>query len=272
MRGGGPCSSKKSRISPVTPTEQKEEKSKGWKTGKEERRVVKREAAEVEKEGETGRRERKRTSWCTMFSFSPRSLSAGVKSVEMWRRWECGLCDAREKVEQESKLGDFEIQSIKLLAFRRAVAGVVRPLLHPLAPQPLPPHPLSRQPRLASPRSSSHPLFLLCMSVPLLSSRSLLRPFSRVLFPSFPAVALPLKCIPMYHHSPAHSTHPPPALEISTCVHTHTNQRHRASLFLFLFSLLSSPQLFNVLLLLLILLLPFCHCCPFEARCVLRQR
>lgn len=189
------------------------------------------------------------------------ALSAGVKSVEMWRRWECGLCDAREKVEQESKLGDFEIQSIKLLAFRRAVAGVVRPLLHPLAPTNLPPTAVS-----PSPRSSSHPLFLLCMSVPLLSSRSLLRPFSRVLFPSFPAVALPLKCIPMYHHPRAF--HPPPALEISTRVeHTHTSQRYRASLFLFLFSL--RPN-FNVLLLLL--LLPFYHCCPFEARCVPRQR
>lgn len=163
-------------------------------------------------------------------SLSLPALSAGVKSVEMWRRWECGLCDAREKVEQESKLGDFEIQSIKLLAFRRAVAGVVRPLLHPLAPTaPSPPPPSAAA--TPSPRSSSHPLFLLCMSVPLLSSRSLLRPFSRVLFPSFSTVALPLKCIPMYHHPRVF--HPPLTIEISTCVHTHTNRRYRASLFLF---------------------------------------
>lgn len=71
----------------------------------------------------TERRKRKGSVCRFLSSLTP---SVGVKSVEMWRRWECGLCYAREKVEQESKLGDFEIQSIKLLAFRRAVAGVVR--------------------------------------------------------------------------------------------------------------------------------------------------
>ena len=40
-------------------------------------------------------------SLCVSFSFPSLlhrySLSAGVKSVEMRRRWECGLCDSRER-------------------------------------------------------------------------------------------------------------------------------------------------------------------------------
>lgn len=110
----------------------------------------------------------------------------------------------REKVEQESKLGDFEIQSIKLLAFRRAVAGVV----HQPAPS-LPPPPSSPPPPRARPPTSL--------------VHSLLRPFFRVvLFPFLPlsnrGEAPPLKCIPMYHRPTtfAHST-----LEICTCAHLH---------------------------------------------------
>lgn len=109
----------------------------------------------------------------------------------------------REKVEQESKLGDFEIQSIKLLAFRRAVAGVV----HQPAPS-LPPPPSSPPPPRARPPTSL--------------VHSLLRPFFRVvLFPFLPlsnrGEAPPLKCIPMYHRPTtfAHST-----LEICTCAQT----------------------------------------------------
>lgn len=137
---------------------------------------------------------------------------------------------AREKVEQESKLGDFEIQSIKLLAFRRAVAGVVhQPLRSTNLPLLLPlPHPPSSSACSAPPPP---PLLFPARFSALFSASS----SSSTSFPSFRSFQPwlgklpPLKCIPMYHRPTtfAHST-----LEICTlCTDTRTALPASAPLF-----------------------------------------
>lgn len=115
----------------------------------------------------------------------------GVRGVERkgqngWRRWL-----------QESKLEDFEFQSIKLLAFRRAVDAAAAAIVC----------------------SSSSPLLLyLCLlsvffSLAPFPSFSPSPPSSRPLFSPYPlclpprTVALRLKYIPMYPPTPSRTPH-----------------------------------------------------------------
>ena len=75
------------------------------KKRKKERKKIKGEKEERKKREATGKRSSPFLSLSLFLSVSfsfpsllrRYSLSAGVKSVEMRRRWECGLCDSRER-------------------------------------------------------------------------------------------------------------------------------------------------------------------------------